>query len=140
MTREEIVAFFARRQRAVERRDADALADLHAEGSVVESLMAGKVSGRPAIADVYRAWFKAFPDVMMLGNDLVIDGDRVVMINDVAGTDIGGFMGLPPTGRPFRLSMVFIYTLRDGEIQHERRISDFTGLLMQIGVLKARPA
>ena len=140
MTREEIVAFFARRQAAVGRRDADALARLHAENSVVESLMAGTVTGRDAIAEVYQAWFKAFPDVVMTGDDLVIDGDRVVLINNVAGSDIGGFMGLPPTGRPFRLSIIHIYTMSHGEIQHERRIYDFTGLLVQIGVLKARPA
>jgi steroid delta-isomerase-like uncharacterized protein len=140
MTREEIVALFARRQLAVDRRDADALAALHAEDSVVESLMAGTVTGRAAIADVYQAWFTAFPDVVMTIGDLVIDGDRVVLLNNVVGTDIGGFMGLPPTGRAFRVSIVHIYTLSGSEIQHERRIYDFTGLLMQIGVLKARPA
>jgi len=30
--------------------------------------------------------------------------------------------------------------LRNGKIVHERRIYDFTGLLVQIGVLKAKPA
>ncbi len=140
MTREEIVAFFARRQVAVGRRDADALAAFHAKDGVVESLMAGTVTGREAIAEVYQAWFKAFPDVAMTGNDLVIDGDRAVLINNVVGSDIGGFMGLAPTGKPFRLSIIHIYTFKNGEIQHERRVSDFTGLLVQIGVLKARPA
>jgi len=140
MTRDEIVAFFARRQAAVDRRDTDALAALHAEDGVVESQMAGTVSGRTAIAEVYQAWFKAFPDVVMTADDLIIDGDRAVLVNTVVGTDTGGFMGLPATGRPFRLSIIFIYALKDGAIQHERRIYDFTGLLVQIGVLKARPA
>ena len=140
MTREEIVAFFARRQVAVERRDAVALAAFHAADGVVESLMAGTISGRAAIAEIYQEWFTAFPDVAMTRNDLVIDGDRAVLINNVVGSDIGGFMGLAPSGKPFRLSIVHIYTLKNGEIQHERRVSDFTGLLVQIGVLKARPA
>ena len=34
----------------------------------------------------------------------------------------------------------FVYTLRDGAIVHERRILDFTGVLIQVGVLKAKPA
>lgn len=140
MTRDEIVALLARRQVAVDRRDPDALAQFHAEDSVVESLMAGTVTGRGAIADIYRAWFKAFPDVVMTGGDLLIDGDRAVLINSVVGSDIGGFMGLPATGRPFRVSMVFIFTLKDGLIQHARHVYDFTGLLVQIGVLKARPS
>jgi steroid delta-isomerase-like uncharacterized protein len=140
MTREEITAFFARWQEAVDRRDAVALAVLHAEDSVVESLMAGTVTGRAAIADVYQAWFKAFPDVVMTADDIIIDGNRVVLVNSVIGTDNGGFMGLPPTGRPFKLSIIHLYLLKDGLIQHERRVYDFTGLLVQIGVLKARPA
>jgi len=140
MTRDEIAALFARRQEAVERRDADALAAFHSEDCVVESLMAGTVTGRAAIAGVYQAWFKAFPDVIMTADDLIIDGNRAVLVNSVTGTDTGGFMGLPPTGRPFKLSLIHLYVLKDGAIQHERRIYDFTGLLVQIGVLKARPA
>jgi hypothetical protein len=31
-------------------------------------------------------------------------------------------------------------TFADGLIAHERRIYDFTGLLLQIGVLRAKPA
>ena len=140
MTREEIAAFYARRQEVVDRRDAVGLAALHAEDGVVESLMAGTVTGRAAIADVYQAWFKAVPDVIMTADDLIIDGNRAVLVNSVMGTDTGGFMGLPPTGRPFRLSLIHLDVLKDGAIQHERRIYDFTGLLVQIGVLKARPA
>src|SRR5436190_22590276 len=113
MTREEIAAFFVRRQEAVERRDADALAALHTEDCIVESLMAGTVTGRAAIAGVYQAWFKAFPDVIMTADDLIIDGNRAVLVNSVMGTDTGGFMGLPPTGRPFKLSLIHLYVLND---------------------------
>ena len=49
-------------------------------------------------------------------------------------------MGLPPSGRSFRYAAVFLYELKDRQIVRERRISDFTGLLVQIGVLKAKPA
>jgi hypothetical protein len=48
-------------------------------------------------------------------------------------------MGVPPTGKPFRVPMVLVNTLKNGQIVHERRIYDFTGLLVQIGVLKAKP-
>jgi hypothetical protein len=32
-----------------------------------------------------------------------------------------------------------VFTFRDGLIIEERRIYDFTGLLVQVGVLKAKP-
>ena len=34
---------------------------------------------------------------------------------------------------------VLVFELRDGKITHERRLYDFTGLLVQVGVLKAKP-
>jgi predicted ester cyclase len=71
---------------------------------------------------------------------LLIDGDSVAQILTIEGTDDGQFLGLPPTGKSFRVPAVFLYELKDGQIASERRIYDFTGLLMQVGLLKARPA
>jgi hypothetical protein len=45
-----------------------------------------------------------------------------------------------PTGRPAQLPIVFVCKVANGLITHERRIYDFTGMLVQIGVLKAKPA
>jgi steroid delta-isomerase-like uncharacterized protein len=140
MTRDEVQALFSTRQAAFARHDSEALAALHAVDGVVESPMAGGVvMGRAAIEQVYAAWFAAFPDVSETSDEWLIDGDRVVQIATYMGSDTGGFMGMPATGKPFRVPIVLICTVRDGLIAHERRIYDFTGVLMQIGVLKARP-
>jgi predicted ester cyclase len=53
---------------------------------------------------------------------------------------MGGLFGLAPTGKTFRLPVVLMYELRGRQIVRERRIYDFTGLLVQVGVLKAKPA
>jgi hypothetical protein len=47
---------------------------------------------------------------------------------------------MPPTGRRIEVAGAFIYRLHNGLIAHERRILDFTGLLVQVGVLRAKPA
>lgn len=141
MTRDEIVNLFNRRRDAYARLDAEALAADHAEDSVLESPVGGgTVNGREAIAKIHRGWFAGFPDVTMDWSDLLIDGDRVVEMGTMSGTDTGGFMGLPPTGRSFSFPIALIFTLKDGRIVHERRVYDFTGMLIQIGLLKARPA
>jgi steroid delta-isomerase-like uncharacterized protein len=139
MTREEIVALLDRRAAAFERRDVMALASLHASTGVVESPMAGgSVTGRTAIAQLYDALFKAFPDATVTTDELVIDGDRAAQVGTLAGTDHGGFLGLPAGGKPFRVPLLILVTVRDQQIVSERRIYDFTGLLIQIGVLKAK--
>jgi predicted ester cyclase len=70
----------------------------------------------------------------------LIDANQVVEVLTIEGTNVGGLMGLPASGKHFRVPAVFTYELRGDKIARERRIYDFTGMLVQVGVLKARPA
>jgi steroid delta-isomerase-like uncharacterized protein len=142
MTRQDVEEMFARRQQALAHRDPATLALLHSADGVLESPTAGgTVHGRHAIEEVYRAWFTAFPDASFAADEsLLIDGDRVAQRLTLSGTDTGGFLGLPATGKAFHVPLVVLCTLADRQIVHERRIYDFTGMLIQIGVLKAKPA
>lgn len=140
MTRDEIVDLFARHEAALARHDVKALTALYAETCVVESPLGGTHQGRAAIAKVFAAFFEAFNDTTLAVDDLIIDGDRVVQVGTLSCTDTGGLMGMAPSGKPAVLPMVFVCRVADGLIVDERRIYDFTGLLVQIGVLKARPA
>ena len=140
MTREKITQFFDRRADAWKRRDVEALTLDHAEQCVVESPAGGgELIGRAAIKKVYRAVFDSFPDLVLENPQLIIDGDRVVQVVTMAGTNIGGFMGLPPTGKRVSVPIVLIYQCDNGLIVHEKRVYDFTGMLVQAGVLKAKP-
>ena len=140
MTRDEILAFFARRQQAYDSLDAAQLAVDYTIDCRLESPTAGVLVGRANVEKVYRAWFDAFLDLKTTSMSVVIDGPRVAQVLEVEGTDIGGFMGLPATGRRFRFPAVCVYEFQDRLISRERRIYDFTGLLVQIGALKAKPA
>jgi steroid delta-isomerase-like uncharacterized protein len=139
VTREDVRALFARREDSWRRRDAAALAADHADDGTVHSPTAGRLQGRAAIESVYRLWFTAFPDLEFRTVDLLADGDRAVLVFRATGTHVGEFFGISATNRRFEISGAFIYTVREGRIVHEQRILDFTGLLVQIGVLKARP-
>ena len=140
MTREETMAFFTRREAGWRAHDAAALAADHARDAVVISPTGGVLEGRDHIERIYRVWFTAFPDLARTATDVLIDGDRVVVVANVTGTHDGDFFGLPASGRRVEFLCAFVYALRDGAIVHERRILDFTGVLIQVGVLKAKPA
>jgi steroid delta-isomerase-like uncharacterized protein len=141
MTRDDVEALFMRRQAAWDGLDARALAADHADGAIVESpLGGGPVTGRAAIEKLYATYFTAFTDLQLHQEDLLIDGDRVALFAHVVGTDLGGFMGMEPTGRPVSIPIMFLYELRDGAIVRERRIYDFTSLLIQVGAIKAKPS
>ena len=95
--------------------------------------------GREAIARAYEVFFHAFPDLAMTYDEPLIDGNRVVLIARISGTDRGGFMGMPPTGRSVNFPCVLLFDVSEGEITRERRVYDFTGLAVQVGALKAKP-
>jgi steroid delta-isomerase-like uncharacterized protein len=139
MTRTEAERLFAARVAAWRERDVDALGRFHTDDCVLESPIAGTVTGRAAIENVYGAFFTSFPDVAIDDIELFIDSDRVVQTVTFSGTNTGGFMGMPLTGKRFTFAAVQICRFRDGLIAHERRIYDFTGFLLEIGVLKAKP-
>ena len=140
MTRKQVEALIVRREKAQSQHDVPGISVLYTDDVVVESPMAGgRVHGRAAVDEVNHAWIAAFPDAAFTRETLVIEGDVAVWIGEVRGTDTGGFMGIAATGKPFRLPMVLVYTVQDGFICREQRIYDFSGMLIQIGVLKAKP-
>jgi predicted ester cyclase len=140
VTRDEILVLFNRREAAWRNHDAVALAGDHALHGIVVSPTGGVLEGRADIERIYRVWFTAFPDLVLTTEDLLIDGDRVAVLGRVVGTHAGEFFGMPATGRHIEVSCALVFRLENGVIVHERRILDFTGLLIQIGVLRAKPA
>lgn len=139
MTREEIVAMFERRRLAYQRRDATALAADYTTDCIIESPSGGLHRGQPAAERVLQNVFNAL-EASLQQESLIIDGERVAQVVTIEGKGMAQFLGLPPTGKAFRVPGVFLYELKDGQIARERRIYDFTALLVQTGLLKAKPA
>jgi predicted ester cyclase len=140
MTRDDVLALLDRRRDTMARRDMAGFAELYAATARLDSPLAGAVTGRAAVATASEVFFTAFPDAVVTEEPPIVDGDRVVIVAEAVGTHVGTIMGLEPSGRRFRFALTFVLEVEEGAIVRERRIYDFTGLLVQIGVLKAKPA
>jgi steroid delta-isomerase-like uncharacterized protein len=138
MTREEIIALFDRRLELYDDFDAPALALDYADDVVVESPMSGVHKGRAAAELALRSTFSTFLDMKLTREALLIDGDRVAEFVISEGIHTSDLMGMPASNKRFRLPVVFMYELKDRKIVRERRIYDFTGLLVQVGLIKAK--
>ena len=139
MSREQIVTLTQVMQRAWNARDPVALAALYADDALVHSPMFGEVHGRAEIERSYREMFRGFADWNFEGQDLIIDGTRAVQTFVATATHSSDLFGVEATHRKFKVQGVLVFELRDGKIQSERRLYDFTSLLLQVGVLKAKP-
>ena len=140
MTREEIIEFFARRDAAWQRHDSFALAADHTENGEVDSPLWGKVKGQSGIQNTNIDFFSSFPDAQYFTENLLIDGNKVAQFVTMTGTQRGDFCGFPPTGKKFQMRCAFLFSFEGDRVAHEFRIYDFTGILVQLGVLKAKPA
>ena len=136
--RDAVEALFARRQGAYDNLDAAALAADYTEDAVIDSPFSGRHGKRHAEQNL-RTVFAAFLDMKVVTEALVVEGNKVAQVAMIEGTNMGGLFGAEASGKTFRIPAAFFYEVRDGLIAYERRVYDFTGLLVQVGVLKAKP-
>src|SRR3546814_20050187 len=61
------------------------------------------------------------------------DDDTVITEFDLLGTNTGEFLGLPPTGRSFRVPVIAVFAFDGDRITNERVYLDSARLLRQIG-------
>ena len=140
VSRDAVAAFLDSHMAAFAARDLFTLANDYAIDAVVVSPMFATLQGRPAIDASFKALFTAFPDWTMQFDATIIDPPRAAMFATAHATHEAEFFGIPGTHRRIEVHIAWHMTFVDGLIGHERRIYDFTGLLLQIGVLRAKPA
>src|SRR5262245_5345822 len=93
MTRSDVDALLTRHQMSFAHRDVTALADDHTVDGTFESPAHGKVTGRDRIAEVYRYWLTAFPDMNFDWEPPLVEGNRAALFWRLSGTLAGPFFG-----------------------------------------------
>jgi steroid delta-isomerase-like uncharacterized protein len=140
MTRSDLQALAEQHVAAMNRHDAAALADLYAADATVESPLFATLRGHAAVEESYRQMFQIFRDIELKLESLLIDPPGMAMTTRFIATQEGELFGLPATHKKIELATTWLVTFEDGLIIYERRIYDFTGFLVQLGVLRAKPA
>jgi steroid delta-isomerase-like uncharacterized protein len=67
--------------------------------------------------------------------DVVAEGDKVVVRWTNAGTHAGEFAGIPATGRTFTIGGIDIYRVRDGLLSEHWHQLDQLSMLGQLGLI-----
>jgi steroid delta-isomerase-like uncharacterized protein len=93
------------------------------------------VPGRQAWKDRIAMFRRAFPDLSVTIDEMVVDGDRVATRTTIRGTHKEDLMGIPTTGRAVEVTGVDITHLRDGQAVERWGGIDMFGLLHQLGAI-----
>ena len=143
MNTDEIRSFLEQFRQAWERQDIAALMACYAEDAVVVSPIFGTLTGKARVEKAFVDLSRAFQTHKITVVDVVIGNDeppRAVVVWNIQSSHIGDVFGMPPSGKRIDRTIALILTLKGGLINKETRIYDFTSMLIQLGVLKAKPA
>ena len=126
---------------AVQRRDADALAELYAEDAVLyHPLSPAPLEGRRAIRESEQALFDAFSQIevslrTVLTGDQSCAAELVIRATNTGPLYLGGEEPLAATGRRIELPSVWVLDLGpDGLIVGERDYFDTATFRSQLGL------
>jgi predicted ester cyclase len=102
-----------------------------------EELPPGIPPGREAVKQFTTMFRSAFPDLNVTFDDLLAEGDKVVVRSTWSGTHNGEFMGIAPTGKSMSVGVIDIIRFAGGKIVEHWGQMDRMGLMQQLGVVPA---
>ena len=93
------------------------------------------IQGLEAYKQFLSAFFTAFPDVHFTIEDMIAEGDFIVVRYTTRVTHQGNFRGIPPTGKQVSGTGMFIDRIVNGKAVEQWLNGDTLGLLQQMGVV-----
>ena len=77
----------------------------------------------------------AFPDLRMIEDGCIAEGDTVVYQHTITGTHEGEIMGVEPTGNKITLENAGVFHIEDGKIADVYLYADNISLMRQLGII-----
>jgi steroid delta-isomerase-like uncharacterized protein len=85
-----------------------------------------------------KGWHQAFPDLAIVPEKLIAEGDLVTIYWIARGTNTGTGNGLPATGRKAEQAGITIWRIANGKIKEEWSAFDQLSLMQQLGLLSGQ--
>jgi steroid delta-isomerase-like uncharacterized protein len=90
--------------------------------------------------EALKGWHQAFPDIAIVPEKLIADGDMVAVYWIAHGTNTGTGNGLPATGKKVEQSRITIWRIVKGKITEEWSAFDQLSMMKQLGLLDQKPS
>jgi steroid delta-isomerase-like uncharacterized protein len=115
-------------------RKLDLLDELAAADYIEHNPLPGQGTGIDGIRYRYTMVLAAF-DPHFTIEDVIAEGDKVVLRWTQSGTHVGQFLGMPPTGRSFRTTGIEVWRVENGKLTEHWDVVDVFGQLRQLGLI-----
>ena len=95
----------------------------------------GALQGQDGARQLYNAYATAFPDFRLTIDDILADGNKVVVRYTFTGTHKGPLAVVPASGKQANVQGMVIFHLASGKADEVRFVWDKFALMKQIGAL-----
>jgi len=102
-----------------------------------EQLPPGIPNGREGVKVLTTMLRSAFPDFKATIDDILAEGDKVVIRMTWSGTQKGEFMGVPATGKRVSFGVIDIIRITNGKLVEHWGQMDSMSLMQQLGAIPA---
>ena len=116
----------------------EAIDEMFSEEGVANGLTdeAGEpLRGASGFKPFFRQFREAFPDVRVVVEDMVAEGDKVAARVAFHGTHRGELQGIPPTGKEGAFTSMEFNRVVDGKVEEHWVEIDLLGLMQQLGAI-----
>ena len=80
---------------------------------------------------IYSLW-QAFPDIRIIFEDIIIEGNKVAGRYYLSGTHNGEFLDIQATGKQFKVNGMTVFSFRDAKIMERWNLVDIMSLIEQL--------
>jgi steroid delta-isomerase-like uncharacterized protein len=92
-------------------------------------------AGAEGVREVVTMFRSAMPDLKVVIEDMIAEGDKVVVRYTLEGTHEGELFGVPPTGRRLSIKSIAVERVSEGKLREHWRITDSLDMMQQLGVV-----
>ena len=114
----------------------EAIDELAVAGYDEHDPLPGQREGRDGLKDRVSMLVEGLAPTFTV-EDVVAEGDRVVVRWTNSARHVGDFLGIPPTGRSCAIAGIDIYRLEDGRLAEHWHVIDQLAMLQQLGLIPA---
>jgi predicted ester cyclase len=115
-------------------RRVEAIDELAVAGYDEHDPLPGQREGRDGLKDRVSMLVEGLAPAFTI-EDVVAEGDRVVVRWTNSARHVGDFLGIPPTGRSCAIAGIDIYRLQDGRLAEHWHVIDQLAMLQQLGLM-----
>jgi predicted ester cyclase len=112
-----------------------AVDEMFAEDGIGHGLGAEPIRGPAEFKTFHRAFISAYPDLKVIVEDTVVEGDKIATRCRVTGSHTGHGIGVAPTNQPVEFTGMVIVRVKDGKIVEAWNEFNFMEMYKQVGAL-----